>query len=99
MLDANLKKELKAHQIEGYDFLLNNCFVGDPKGCVLAHSMGLGKTVTTIALIHSALTIYDAKKVLIVCPKSTIPNWMMELKTWFEKCHRNRKILTVDVSE
>lgn len=51
-IDENLAKHLKPHQIEGVKFMWDACF-GSLKemqnavggGCILAHCMGLGKTL------------------------------------------------------
>ncbi|KAG2500773.1 hypothetical protein HYH03_001535 [Edaphochlamys debaryana] len=63
-LPACIAGRLKGHQLEGLRFMWE-CLVdvhqkgGDladsAGGCILAHSMGLGKTLSTIALIHMFL--------------------------------------------
>ena len=59
---------LKPHQAEGITFMWHACFAAKradmssskkanrEHGCVLAHSMGLGKTLSVIAFLHTALT-------------------------------------------
>jgi SNF2 family DNA or RNA helicase len=66
-------------------------------GCLLAHTMGLGKTVQSITLlvaIAEAAQSPDPKvntqiplglresKTLVLCPPSLIDNWMDELLLW-----------------
>ncbi|KAB0803719.1 hypothetical protein PPYR_00689 [Photinus pyralis] len=54
-------------------------------GCILAHCMGLGKTLQVIALTHTLLTndeITNVKNVLVVCPLNTVLNWDSEYKRW-----------------
>jgi SNF2-related domain len=64
-------------------------------GCLLAHTMGLGKTLQIIAfLITLSLLPSDAKvdmpahlrkdfrRYLIVCPPSIVVNWSNEFKKW-----------------
>lgn len=46
--------------------------------------MGLGKTLQLIVLLHTVIR-YPAlhtKRVLIICPKSTIHNWAEEFRKW-----------------
>ena len=49
--------------------------------------MGLGKTIQTISLLAF---LKEYKKIngphLIIAPKSTLGNWMKELKTWLPCC-------------
>lgn len=50
---------------------------------ILADDMGLGKTIMTISILcylHETVGIREPH--LIVAPKSTISNWMKELKKW-----------------
>ena len=61
---------LKEHQKEAIQFLLSR------KKCILADSMGLGKTTSlTVASIEGN---YDS--ILIICPASIKTNWKNELK-------------------
>lgn len=57
------------------------------KGGILADAMGLGKTVQTLALLlthHPSLISDDAHvaggATLVVCPLSTLPQWVEELR-------------------
>lgn len=86
----NLASKMKDHQKEGVKFLYDSCFgslkdeVKTESGCILAHSMGLGKTLQLISLVHVLITHekLNTKKVLVVCPKSTIINWKEEFEFW-----------------
>lgn len=50
---------------------------------ILADEMGLGKTIQTISLLAFLREYKKIKRqFLIIVPKSTIPNWMMEFKKW-----------------
>lgn len=77
-----LVEQMKPHQCDGVQFLWNNVFesieVIEKKknggnGCILAHCMGLGKTLQVISFIH---TVFDAsqftkvKTCLVLCPKN-----------------------------
>ena len=48
--------KLKNHQIEGIKFMWNAVFKEDSKGgCILAHCMGLGKSLQVVTLAHTVL--------------------------------------------
>jgi superfamily II DNA or RNA helicase len=55
----------------------------DRESGLLADEMGLGKTMQ--AIIAARLLWRDGlvKRLLIICPKSLIPNWRKELRTWW----------------
>lgn len=65
-VDPELGEKLHPYQRDGVEFLWKNCFSdfnysekGDQSqigGCILAHYMGLGKSLTTITTLHAALT-------------------------------------------
>ncbi|XP_071453128.1 transcriptional regulator ATRX homolog isoform X2 [Hetaerina americana] len=88
-----LVKKLKPHQAEGVKFMWEACFeslkrIEDSKGsgCILAHCMGLGKTLQVIALVHTLLnnpktTVHT---VLVICPLNTVLNWVNEFKYWLK---------------
>ena len=51
-------------------------------GCILAHSMGLGKTLQVICFIDAFLQFTKATKVLCIVPMNTIQNWYSEFNMW-----------------
>ncbi len=64
------------------------------RGCILAHNMGLGKTLQTIALIHTLLTNPLLKegngkravsRILVIAPVNTLANWKNEIHKWIEE--------------
>lgn len=87
-------KHLKPHQIEGIKHMYQCCYgnvdkiVRDPNekgsGCILAHCMGLGKTLQLIALLHTVINYpeFQTNRILILCPKSTLSNWKAEIDKW-----------------
>ena len=104
-VDKSIVKYLKDHQIEGVKFLWDSCFEKvdlikkDHKGsgCILAHCMGLGKTLTTITLVHTILAnkeLTKVNRVLIMVPVNVLNNWKNEIHQWTGKCKKK-----VDVYE
>lgn len=88
-----LVRNLKAHQREGIKFMYDACFgsisdeVETKSGCILAHCMGLGKTLQLITLIHTIIRYPErlkTQRILIICPKSTIMNWNEEFAKWLK---------------
>ncbi|CAO3609665.1 unnamed protein product [Cunninghamella echinulata] len=85
-------KHLKKHQIDGIRFMWKQ-LIENSVGCVLAHSMGLGKTLQVIVLV--ATIFYEIekgnkliptdllnKRILILAPLTTLSNWMNEFDHW-----------------
>ncbi|CAF0776750.1 unnamed protein product [Didymodactylos carnosus] len=88
-IPKHLTLTLKPHQIGGIRFMYDNIVESieqhkktDGLGCILAHSMGCGKTIQVIAFIDTLLRHTVAKCVLIVVPINTIQNWVNEFKRW-----------------
>lgn len=108
-VDKKLVKKLKPHQAEGVKFMWDACFESIEKinenpggGCILAHCMGLGKTLQMVTLVHTLLSNSDkskVKKVLVICPVSTVLNWCNEFKIWLKHCKHNRNIPTYEISK
>jgi SNF2 family DNA or RNA helicase len=78
--------QLKAHQQEAITHLLHiwqhgtktTGATGTAKGALLADDMGLGKCCTTIV----AARLARMQRVLVICPKSAIKDWLRELNEW-----------------
>ena len=51
-------------------------------GCILAHSMGLGKTFQVVSFTHTVLTQTSIHTILVVSPVNTIHNWQAEYSKW-----------------
>ena len=84
---GDIQASLRPYQLDGFHFLAylsQNNFGG-----VLADDMGLGKTLQTLTWLAwlrsqaegtAAGRAARARHVLIVCPKSVLPNWQAEAK-------------------
>jgi SNF2 family DNA or RNA helicase len=51
---------------------------GSARGPVLADSMGLGKTATAVVAAFRA----RMQRVLVVCPKCALPDWLRDIDDW-----------------
>nr|XP_050855049.1 transcriptional regulator ATRX-like isoform X1 [Vespula vulgaris] len=89
----DLVKRLKPHQAKGIKFMWDACFESlervkttSGSGCIIAHCMGLGKTLQVITLSHTLLTHEETgvKTILVVCPLSTVLNWVNEFELWLK---------------
>uniref|UniRef100_A0A1A9W059 Repressor of RNA polymerase III transcription MAF1 homolog n=1 Tax=Glossina brevipalpis TaxID=37001 RepID=A0A1A9W059_9MUSC len=95
---------LKSHQCDGLRFMYDSCYGGVDSlkksagsGCILAHCMGLGKTLQLIALLHTVISYKELKttKILVLCPKSTVMNWADEIIRWLGPLRqKNLKVYT-----
>ena len=92
-ISHELAPKLKPHQIDGIRFLYNAVFEKKEDvingvshgGAILAHTMGLGKTLQTIALLEAAHRCIGVKKTLVLCPVNVVVNWGDEFKKWCPK--------------
>ncbi|GAC95865.1 hypothetical protein PHSY_003442 [Pseudozyma hubeiensis SY62] len=95
VLDPQLTKALRPHQIEGVKFLYERVMgmhADGTKGhgAILADEMGLGKTLQTIALVLTLMKqscYYTSKsctieRAIIVCPLTLVKNWKREFRKW-----------------
>jgi SNF2 family DNA or RNA helicase len=64
------------YQYEGVAFLYPR------QTAVLADEMGLGKTMQAITAIRLLIHRGEARRVLLVCPKSLVTNWQREFDVW-----------------
>jgi len=84
-----IAKVLKAHQKDAVAWLWARVVDKKAGGCLLAHHMGLGKTLTSIAVAHTfhaspALKKRHpgARKTLVICPTNVVDNWTAECAKW-----------------
>lgn len=74
---------LKAHQVEGVDFVDDRLQKG--QGALLAFSMGLGKTLTVLATLErEAARTLTVPHVVVISPSSVIFGWSREHGTYSE---------------
>ncbi|KAK2998550.1 hypothetical protein RJ639_024309 [Escallonia herrerae] len=76
------RKQMKPHQIEGFNFLLSNLVTDNPGGCILAHAPGSGKTFMIISFIQSFMAKYPFAKPLVVLPRGILGTWKREFQRW-----------------
>ncbi|KAM6976876.1 helicase ARIP4-like [Aplochiton taeniatus] len=88
-LSPQLARAVKPHQIGGIRFLYDNLVeslerfeISTGFGCILAHSMGLGKTLEVISFIDILLKHTQAHTVLAIVPVNTLQNWLSEFNLW-----------------
>ncbi|XP_028271420.1 transcriptional regulator ATRX [Parambassis ranga] len=87
----NLVTKLKPHQVDGVQFMWDCCCESVKKieksagsGCILAHCMGLGKTLQVVTFLHTLLLCekLNFTTALVVCPLNTVLNWLNEFEKW-----------------
>ncbi|XP_068109083.1 helicase ARIP4 [Hyperolius riggenbachi] len=88
-LAPQLARAVKPHQIGGIRFLYDNLVESLDRfssssgfGCILAHSMGLGKTLQVISFLDVLFQHTSAKTVLAIVPVNTLQNWLAEFNIW-----------------
>ncbi|XP_067447744.1 helicase ARIP4-like isoform X3 [Thunnus thynnus] len=88
-LSPQLARVVKPHQIGGIRFLYDNLVESVERfgsssgfGCILAHSMGLGKTLQVISFIDVLFKHTQAHTVLAIVPVNTLQNWLAEFNMW-----------------
>ncbi|KAI9350052.1 SNF2 family N-terminal domain-containing protein [Zopfochytrium polystomum] len=113
-IDDFLARHLKPHQIDGVQFLWRTAIMikqetlhGDQSnhtGSILAHSMGLGKTLQAIVFVYTLMRevragnpclpehLKNGSGVLLVVPAIVVENWANEFDKWISKALQ-RKIL------
>uniref|UniRef100_A0A182MX86 Transcriptional regulator ATRX n=1 Tax=Anopheles culicifacies TaxID=139723 RepID=A0A182MX86_9DIPT len=108
-VDKKLVKLLKPHQANGVKFMFDACFESleqmkesKGSGCILAHCMGLGKTLQVVALTHTLLANADVtgvERILIVCPLSTVLNWANEYYMWMKHVEKGTEVEVYEISK
>lgn len=98
-VNEEIGKRIKDHQIKGVRFLWNQIVLDASirQGCLLAHTMGLGKTmqvITFLVAVREAASSDDESiraqipedlrksQSLILCPAGLVDNWLDEILLW-----------------
>ncbi|XP_011176502.2 transcriptional regulator ATRX homolog [Zeugodacus cucurbitae] len=107
-VDRGILKKLKPHQVAGVKFMWDACFEtmkeaedNAGSGCILAHCMGLGKTLQIVTLSHTLLVSSSrtgVERVLIITPLSTLNNWAREFHHWIAFANK-RNVEVYDMSK
>lgn len=84
-----IARVIKPHQIGGVRFLFDNVVESTSRfetstgfGCILAHSMGLGKTLQIVCFSDIFLRHTSARTILCIMPINTLQNWLAEYNMW-----------------
>ncbi|XP_043913189.1 transcriptional regulator ATRX [Protopterus annectens] len=103
----HLVTKLKPHQVDGVQFMWDCCCESLSKaktshgsGCILAHCMGLGKTLQVVAFLHSVLhgDKLEFRTALVVCPLNTVLNWLNEFEKWQEGLEDDEKLEVIELA-
>lgn len=88
-LAPQVSRIIKPHQIGGIRFLYDNIVESIERfktssgfGCILAHSMGLGKTMQVASFCDIFFRCTSSRTVLCIMPINTLQNWLAEFNMW-----------------
>ncbi|KAJ5602723.1 hypothetical protein N7537_005679 [Penicillium hordei] len=110
-LDPYIGKYVKEHQLSGIQFMFREIIQNNrEEGCLLAHTMGLGKSMQVISLLVTMSAAGASQdpavrgqipkelresKTLLLCPAALIQNWRDEFALWSPKNHKLGKIRSI----
>ncbi|CAG5119169.1 unnamed protein product, partial [Candidula unifasciata] len=94
-VNKKLVRKLKPHQVDAVQFMWD-CMYESVKrskkesgsGCILAHCMGLGKTLSVVSFVHTILShekVLNQRTCLVVSPLNTVLNWRNEWGMWLDE--------------
>lgn len=106
-----LVSSLLPHQRDGVRFLYDSCIEslerlqseggvrGRGGGCILAHCMGLGKTLQIVAFLDAVMSVKETgiSKALILIPVNALHNWMKEFLHWIPNEDRQYEIFMLSM--
>ncbi|KAI0128911.1 hypothetical protein BJ170DRAFT_352241 [Xylariales sp. AK1849] len=115
-VNDSIAKFIKPHQIRGVTFMWNQIVMDAQvrQGCLLAHTMGLGKTMQIITLLVaiseaaasddptiSSQIPDDLKKsrTLVLAPPGLVNNWVDEILMWTQWGHRLGDFFKIDADD
>jgi SNF2 family DNA or RNA helicase len=102
-VNPSIAMDIKPHQVDGVRFMWDRIVAMDKQsrqGCLLAHTMGLGKTMQVITLLYAIAEASSSEdkaiksqipknlrdgKILILCPAGLVDNWHDEFIKWTPK--------------
>ncbi|KAM9325604.1 transcriptional regulator ATRX [Gastrophryne carolinensis] len=103
----NMVTKLKPHQVDGVQFMWDCCCESVKKakkergsGCILAHCMGLGKTLQVVSFLHAVLLSdkLEFSRALVVCPLNTVLNWTNEFEKWQDGLEDDEKLEVTELA-
>lgn len=87
---------LQYHQFIVYNYLINN---DKSRGILLYHEMGMGKSITSIALAEFYRQNDPSRKIVILLAKSLQKNYKMNIKKFIKgEIEKNKDIITKNKS-
>lgn len=108
ILSPSIRSVLRPHQETGVVYLWN-CLTGAslhlqraarqagvtpaPRGAILADSMGMGKTLMTIATTFALYRRSKQLRSIIVCPSSLVQNWAKEFDKWLGRASQPKRVV------
>ncbi|GJT97781.1 protein chromatin remodeling 20 isoform X1 [Tanacetum coccineum] len=105
-LPQSISTKLKTHQVAGIRFMWENIIQSITKvrsgdkglGCILAHTMGLGKTLQVIAFLYAAMRCVDIglRTAMIVTPVNVLHNWKHEFEKWKPTEFKHLRVFMLD---
>ena len=78
------KAKLMPHQYAGVKWMMHRESECSPRGGILGFTMGLGKTVTALALCMATRKSWSRPN-LIVCGKSALAEWLTQIRKFFDE--------------
>ena len=79
-VDPHMVKHMMSHQVEAVEFTMDAFAKGH--GCCLALSMGMGKTLSTLAILDVIGARVPGAYMLIITPAVITLNWEREYDKW-----------------
>lgn len=80
-VSPEVSKQLMPHQAQCVRFVLD-LFRNGRNGCVLALSMGMGKTLTALVVMGVMAVKFPKAYILVLAPAVIAPNWEREYDKW-----------------
>ena len=82
-LESILSNRTMQFPFRPFDFQYEGvAFLYPRYGAILADEMGLGKTMQAITSMRLLLRTGNVKRILLICPKPLVANWLREFNLW-----------------